>query len=136
VESSLRLLELKEFFFILCLLAHFLDALLAESLRILSDSGLPQTFSGVLLSLCTSCTYTQCPLGRASTESSSDSICNCVLRYTALSPEVFNNLTGLLPELMIPVLCLSTSLSDSSEFRSALMHRYSESATLCHALLT
>jgi hypothetical protein len=32
---------------------------------------------------------------------------------------VFNNLKGLLLELLTSVLCLSTSLSDSSEFRSA-----------------
>jgi hypothetical protein len=41
------------------------------------------------------------------------------LNYTALPPEVFSNLTGLLPELMIPVLCLSTSLSEPAVFRSA-----------------
>jgi hypothetical protein len=48
----------------------------------------------------------------------SDSVCNCVQLHS-LASKVFSNLTGLLPELLISVLCLSTSLSDSSEFRSA-----------------
>jgi hypothetical protein len=64
------------------------------------------------------CAYAQCPLGRAPTESSSDSVCNCVLIHS-LASKVFSNLTGLPPELLTSVLCLSTSLSDSSEFRSA-----------------
>ena len=60
------------------------------------------------------------------------------LNYTAWPPEVFSNLTGLpSPGLLIPVPCLSTSSSDSSEFRSAssyaLVFRVS---TLCHALTT
>jgi hypothetical protein len=78
--------------------------------------------------------YAQCPLGRAPTELK---FClRLCLSYTALPPEVFSNLTGLPPELLIPVLCLSTSSSDSSEFRSAsscaLVFRVS---TLCHALM-
>jgi hypothetical protein len=86
--------------------------------------------------LCAPHACAQCPLGRAPTESSVI-LSTTVFSYTALPPEVFSNLTGLLPELLTSVLCLSTSLSDSSEFRSASsVHWYSESATLCHTLLT
>jgi hypothetical protein len=119
-----------------CALMHFARCPPGRALRILSDSGLPSNSQQSSSFSVHHCTHAQCPLGRAPTESSSDSVCNCVLTHTALPPEVFNNLTGLLPELLTSVLCLSTSLSDSSEFRSALMHWYSESATLCHALLT
>jgi hypothetical protein len=97
---------------------HLLNALLAELLRILSDSGLLSN-SQQSSFLCALLYTRSMPTWQSSTESSSDSVCNCVLTYTALPPEVFSNLTGLLPELMTSVLCLSTSLSDSSEFRSA-----------------
>jgi hypothetical protein len=66
---------------------------------------------------CTSLDALQAELLRILVEFWSSQLC---LRYTSLPPEVFSNLTGLpSPELLIPVPCLSTSSSDSSEFRSA-----------------
>jgi hypothetical protein len=53
-----------------------------------------------------------------------------------LTSKVFSNLEVFLLELLTSVLCCSTSLSDSVEFRSASsVHQYSETAVLCHALL-
>jgi hypothetical protein len=86
---------------------HLLDALLAELLRILSDSGLLRTHHRVLL-LCTPCTCAQCPLGRALQNSQQNYVFNCVsatqpylLRCSATS-KVFP-----LPELLILSSCAS-----------------------------
>jgi hypothetical protein len=77
------------------------------------------------------------PTWQSSTELTTKFCLQLCFSYTALPPEVFSNLKGLPPELLTSVLCLSTSLSDSAEFRSASsVHWYSETATLCHALLT
>jgi hypothetical protein len=67
VDSSLPL-ELKEFFPLLCLSAHFLDALLAEFLRILSDSVSLNSQQSSFL--CALLALAQCPPGRASQNSS------------------------------------------------------------------
>jgi hypothetical protein len=119
-----------------------------SSHRILNDSGPPST-SQQSSSLCNSHTHAQCPLELYRTpqrfyllnSQQSSSNCTSCLRsmptwksstelttkfclqlcfsHTALPPEVFSNLTGLLPELMIPILCLSTPLSEPAAFRSA-----------------
>jgi len=119
-----------------CAVMHLLDALLAE---LLMESSVILVSSNSQWSsfLCALLAQAQCPLGRAPTELLRDSVCNCAsatqprfLRCSVTSKVFFS------PELLISVLCLSTSSFDSSEFRSALMHLYSESATLCHALQT
>jgi hypothetical protein len=67
VDSSLPP-ELEEFFPLLCLSAHFLDALLAEFLRILSDSVSLNSQQSSFL--CALLALAQCPPGRASQNSS------------------------------------------------------------------
>jgi hypothetical protein len=145
----------------MCLSAHSLNAHLAEflltqnvqqfcllllctyapaqcppgrALRIFNDSVSSELTMKFFL--CALFAPTQCPPGRALQNSQQNFLCNCVSSHTALPPEVFSNLKGLPPELLTSVLCRNTSLSNSTEFRSASsMHQYSESAVLCHALL-
>jgi hypothetical protein len=118
-----------------CALMLLLNAHLAEPSRILSDSASPSN-SQQSSSSSTSCLRSM-PTWQSSTELTTKFCLQLCFSYTALSPEVFSNLKDLpSPELLISVLCLSTSSSDSSEFRSASsVHWYSETAVLCHALL-
>jgi hypothetical protein len=80
---------------------HSLDALLAELLRILSDSGLPQTLNGVLLQR-SPCVCSM-PTWQSSYRILSGSVCNCVsatqpclLRCSATS-KVFPGVVGFSP---------------------------------------
>jgi hypothetical protein len=131
---------------------HLLNALLAELLRILSDSGLllnsqQSSFLCALLAHTRSMPTWQSfsELLRASGfylqtlnrvllqhlvltlnahlaepyRTYSKVLSATVSQLHSLASKVFSNLTGLLLELLTSVLCLSTSLSDSSEFRSA-----------------
>jgi len=73
------------------------------------------------------------PTWKSSTEITTKFCLQLCFSYTALPLEVFNNLTSLLLELLIPVLCLCTFLSDSSEFRSASsVHGYQDLNVLSH----
>jgi hypothetical protein len=72
---------------------------LGRALRILSDSASFE-FTAEFLLQCTLCLCSM-PTWQSFTELVRDSVCNCVFSHTALPPEVFNNLKGLPPELLI-----------------------------------
>jgi hypothetical protein len=103
-------------------LLHLLNALLAEPLRILSDSGIPLRTHNRVLSLCTPLYTRSMPSWQSSHRILSDSVCNCVsatqpclLRCSVTSKVL------LLYKLLTSVLCLSTSLSDSSRVQKCIL---------------
>jgi hypothetical protein len=123
--------ELKEFFSLLCLPAQSLNALLAEFPLHLTERSAVLSSSPVHLCTCSmptwqsftessvilfsssnsqqsssNCTLCLCsmPTWQSFTELLRDYVCNCVFSHTALPPEVFSNLKGLPPELLISAL--------------------------------
>jgi len=95
---------------------HSFDALLAELIRILSDSGLPQTFNEVLPQR-NPCVCLV-PTWQSSYKTFSKFCLWLCLIYIALPPRCSTTLRSSL-SCWFHLLCLSTSLSKPAEFRSA-----------------
>ena len=119
VDSSFSFTELKELPSpcAVCTISQCPSGRVSSSHRTFSSSGLLCTYASA-----------QCPLGRALQNSQQNFVCNCVLSYTALPLEVFNNLKGLLPELLTLVCSSACLCLTPHEFRSAsTVHWDSES---------